>query len=163
MFITIRHDSYGEISYDENFWSGKKAVFIGGKELVKERKNVFLYDTGDRVIRVTAKGSYWFGAHLEIEGNNVVISRKPTWYEILFSALIYGLMSAWGNSPYLCSIVPVVGGAVGGLIWGVMIVVNLWAMREMDSVPKKLAAWLGILVATFVLSFLAALVVLAGA
>lgn len=163
MFITIRHDSYGEISYEESFWSGKKVISIGGQELVKEGKNVFHYDTGEQMIRVTVKGTYWYGAYLVIDGNVVVISRKPTWYEILFSALIYGLMSAWGNSPYLCSIVPVVGGAIGGMIWGVMIVVNLWAMRAMDSILKKIAVWLGMLVATFALSFLAALVILAWA
>ena len=43
MISTVRHALYGEITYDEKFWSGKKAISINGVKLVKEKKNIYIY------------------------------------------------------------------------------------------------------------------------
>ena len=78
-----------------------------------------------------------------------------TWYEIACSISIFALILVWGNSEYLYSILPVVGGAVGGAM-GFM---NLLAMKSCKSVPAKLAVWVAMLLATLFLCFAVALVI----
>ena len=41
--IRVNHATLGEITYNENIWTGKRNITINGQELVKEKKNVYLY------------------------------------------------------------------------------------------------------------------------
>ena len=70
------------------------------------------------------------------------------------------LIIVWGNNVALCSIVPIVGGAIGGAISGVMGVLNLYAMRSVKNVGIKLAIFAGMLVATFGICYVLALLLL---
>ena len=38
------------------------------------------------------------------------------WYEYILALIIPIFVLTWGNSVYLCSIFPIVGGAIGGAI-----------------------------------------------
>ena len=38
-----KHEVYGEIIYDESFWTGKKEVYINGVKLAKVDKKTYSY------------------------------------------------------------------------------------------------------------------------
>lgn len=160
MYKIIEHPTYGEISYKESYWTGKRDISIGGVKLLKERRNVFLYNCGDAVLKVTVDGNVYTGIKLLIEEETVQILRRATWYEILCSISIFAFIVAWGNSPLLCSVFPVVGGAIGGAISAGMAATNVIAMRSTDSVLRKIAIWLCMLVGTILLCFLIAAAIL---
>ena len=161
MTTIIQHHLYGRITYDENFWTGKKNISINGVTLTKEGKNTYLYNDGQQQFAVSVKGSFLTGVKLIILDESIEITKPATWYEIACSVAVCVLIIVWGNNVALCSIVPIVGGAIGGAISGVMGVLNLYAMRSVKNVGIKLAIFAGMLVATFGICYVLALLLLA--
>ena len=43
MKSVVQHEKYGNIIYEENFWTGKKTITIDGTRLEKASKTEFLY------------------------------------------------------------------------------------------------------------------------
>ena len=160
MRIVIQHEKYGEIVYEENFWTGKKSITVGGVPLLKEYKNCYAYQCGEQSVHVTVKGSAYFGASLLIGGDMVTITPKPAWYEFLAVALGFGTVMAWGNNVALCSIVPIVGGAIGGAVCGFMAPLTIGLLRSVRGIGKKIALALGMALAAFAINFLLALALL---
>ncbi len=160
MISTIQHAIYGEITYDENFWTGKKVITIDGLPLVKEKKNVYLYNKGEEQIRILVKGSFLTGAKLVMGQEILEVTKPATWYEMACSVAIFVFITVWGNSETLCSMVPIIGGAIGGGVSGAMAIVNLLAMRSVKHIGVKLAVFLGMLVATMGICFALAMVFL---
>lgn len=158
--IKVDHATFGEITYNENIWTGKRIITINGQELVKEKKNVYLCTNENGALKVTVKGSVFSGISLIINGESIEISAKPQWYELACSISIFVLILIWGNSSKLCSIIPVVGGAIGGGISGAMAIVTLASMKSAKSVKAKLVVWLGMLVGTFAICAALAFVIL---
>lgn len=156
----IHHDVYGDISYDESVWTGKKTITINGIVLVKQKKDVYLFDDGQTQTYVQVKGSLLTGVKVVFGSDAVQVLRAPTWYETVCSVLIFMLVLVWGNTPALCAIVPIVGGAIGAAISGAMAVVNLMIMRNTKSVGAKLGIFVGFLVGTFVMCYAIAMVLL---
>mgnify|MGYP003319439936 FL=1 len=39
MRVVVNHETYGEIVYEESFWTGKKEISVGGIPLFEVRKN----------------------------------------------------------------------------------------------------------------------------
>lgn len=156
----IHHDVYGDISYDESVWTGKKTITINGIVLVKQKKDVYLFDDGQTQTYVQVKGSLLTGVKVVFGSDAVQVLRAPAWYETVCSVLIFMLVAVWGNTPALCAIVPIVGGAIGGAISGAMAVVNLMIMRNTKSVGAKLGIFVGFLVGTFVMCYAIATVLL---
>ena len=79
----------------------------------------------------------------------------------MFGAIsIFMLILVWGNVPALCEIIPVVGGAIGGGISGLMACITLFLMRNTKKVSHKLLIWLGFLIGTFTICFAIALGIL---
>lgn len=76
------------------------------------------------------------------------------WYEIVLSVLPVALILIWGNSAALVSIVPVVGGALGGLISGIIAVLNLLIVKGVKPIWLKILISIGMLAAAFLLCFL---------
>lgn len=156
----VVHPTYGEISYKESFWTGKRDISINGVKLLKHKRNVFLYNCGDTVLQVSVNGNVYTGIKLLMGGELVQILRSATWYEILCSISIFAFIVAWGSSPLLCSVFPVVGGAIGGAVSAGMAATNVLAMRSTESVLNKIAIWLCMLVGTILLCFLIAVAIL---
>ncbi len=154
MRVTIDDFVYGQIEYEESTWLGKRSVKIGGVQLLPQGRNAFLYDNGERTIEVIITGNFATGLKLVIEGNEIPLTEKAKWYEIVLSAMIFILVLAWGNSVYLCSIFPIVGGAIGGAISGGLAGVCFLTMKKAKSVIVKLLIWLGMLALTILLCFL---------
>ena len=160
MKATIHHDVYGDISYDESVWTGKKTITINGIVLVKQKKDVYLFDDGQTQTYVQVKGSLLTGVKVVFGSDAVQVLRAPAWYETACSVLIFMLVLVWGNTPALCAIVPIVGGAIGAAISGAMAVVNLMLMRSTKKIGIKLAIFASFLVGTFVMCYSVAMVLL---
>ncbi len=156
MTSAVNHASYGQIVYNENIWTGKKDIVINGVKLVQTKKNTFVYQNGETKTDVVIQGNFMSGAKLVIGEETIVVGKAPTWYEVACSIAIFAVILVWGNSAYLCSIFPVIGGAIGGGVSGLMAVLNLQAMKSAKTIAAKLGIWIGMLIATIVICFLLA-------
>ena len=156
----IEHALYGQIEYNENIWTGKRDISINGVKLIKDKKNTYIYDTGENKISVSVQGSIFAGIQLVVGKDIIEIEKKSAWYETACSIAIFVLVLIWGNNAYLCSIVPIIGGAVGGAISGGMAILNLRAMKSVKNVTVKLAVWLAMLIATLGICFVLGIVFL---
>lgn len=158
MVEAVRHPTYGLIMYKESFWTGKKNIKIDGKELRREKRNRFIYEAEDGIKVVKVEGNQLFGIRLVIAGEKIKVARGASLIEVICSVLLFVAIAVWGNNVYLCSIVPIVGGAIGGGVAGLMAALNLFAMRASKNFVGKLLVWIGMLIATFLICFLIALV-----
>lgn len=159
MTSSVSHPIYGTITYEESAMSGKRTLYVNGTKLVMKKKNEFLYEReGAEAIPVALKGSFLAGVKLVIGGETIAIVPAATWYEIVCSVLIFAFVLVWGNSVALCSIFPIVGGALGGAVSGAMAMVNLYVMKSVKNIWVKLGLWLGFLVATLAICFVLAVV-----
>lgn len=153
----VQHETIGSIVYEENFWTGKKNIFINDTPLVKQSKKLFLYSNGIENKTVHVTGNFVAGTKLVIGGETIEMVPSAKWYEIMCSIFIFVLNMVWGNSVALCTIFPVAGGAIGGAISGLVAVANLLVMKSVKSVALKLAIWLAMIVVMLFLCFIAAL------
>ena len=133
MTQTIMHPVYGAISYEENIWTGKKSLAVNGKYLKKGRKNVFTLEDGENTLYVTLKGNALTGVTATIQGQDIVILPKLSGLDYILCILPFALIMIWGNSQALCSIVPVVGGAIGGAIGAIFACESMMLMRKAKS------------------------------
>ena len=150
MLSVVQHEVHGQIIYEENFWTGKKTVSIGGIPLKKQKKNVYLYENGEAASYVTIQGNFATGVKLLISGEAIELTKAAKWYEIALSVSIFALIMVWGNVEALFTILPVVGGAIGGGISGAAAIGCLIGMKSTKSLVLKLLIWLGCMVATLV-------------
>lgn len=156
MNVTQHHIGYGQIEYEENFWTGKKDLTINGIKLQKKNKNTFVLNSDEGTKLCHVKGSFLTGTKLMIDQDVIELTAAAKWYEIACSVSIFVLILIWGNSVTLCSIIPIIGDAIGGAISGAMACVNLLLMKKVKNVGIKLLIWLGILAATFGVCFIVA-------
>ena len=145
---TMVHPVYGQITYEENIISGKKSIFVNGKPLQKLDKKTFIWDDGPEKTLVKVKSAIPVYAALNLPDEQIWVVPNPLWYEWILSLLIPILVIAWGNSPALCSIFPIVGGALGGLIGGIGFILCMCLLRGKKIGGKLLVALLSLL-ATF--------------
>ena len=156
----VKHEVYGEICYEENFWTGKKNVVIDGIATTKIGKMSFEYTKGEEMIRGIIKGNYISGVTLIMNDEPVKIVPAPTSFEIVLSVAIFVLILVWGNSAALCSIIPVVGGAIGGGISGLLAFANLMVIRKKEQMSMKILFSLAFMVISFLLCYLVALTII---
>ena len=157
MKTTVQHPKFGEIVYDENLLTGKRAISVGGYALQKRNKTTYVVPGGPAEAVVYVKGNFFSGVSLSIMGQDVRVTASTKWYEYVLSALIFALILIWGNSTALCAILPVVGGAIGGGISGLMLCVNLLLMKSTNKLWLKLLIWLGMIIATVLICHVIAL------
>ena len=160
MKASVHHVGYGLIEYDENFWTGKREITVGGQKLLKKKKNVYTFNSETGNLDCRIKGSFLTGATLHIDQDVILLSESCKWYEFFCSVLIFAFVMIWGNIPTLCLIVPIVGGAVGGGISGMTACINLLLMRQTKNVGLKLLVWLGMFLGTIAVCFLIAEIII---
>ena len=156
MKASTHHVGYGQIEYNENFWTGKRELAIGGQKLLKKTKNVYTFNSETGNLDCRIKGSFLTGATLHIDQDVIQLSESCKWYEIFCSVCIFAFVLIWGNVPSLCRIFPIVGGAIGGGISGLGACVSLFLMKRTKNTGLKLLVWLGMFVATILICFLVA-------
>jgi len=152
----IQHPIYGKIIYNENAWTGKKTITVNGVTAQAISKKDFIIEGQ----RATVKGSYLSGAKLLINGEAIQLTPSPKWYEYFLAALPIAFLLTWGNSVALCSIFPVVGGAMGGAIGGLSSVISLILMKRSRSVTYKILLGLATFAASVALAFIIAIVLI---
>ncbi len=157
----INSSKYGDIVYSENFWTGKKAISINGVDLAKKSKNLYEYAKEDVTLQVEVKGNFTMGVKLMINDEEIIVTPAPKWYEIALSLIGFVLIMVWGNVPQLCSIVPVVGGAIGGLISGLLCMVNFVVITKFNKIWLKVLISVGFVALNFLTCYLVALLILA--
>lgn len=145
---TVMHPVYGAVTFEENIWTGKKTIAINGTMLPQRQKNLYFLANGEESIPVILKGNALTGASVVIGGEELVLYSKPSVLDWILGVLPFVLVLVWGNSPALCAIVPVVGGAIGGAIGGLAMVLCMTQLRE-KTLGKKLLIGLLSLAATF--------------
>ena len=138
----IQHPLYGEITYEESLWSGKKALAVNGTPLQKVGKDTYTLSFGEMNTLVVLKGNALNGACLRIGGEEVWVVPKAAPLDWVLSVLPFMLMLLWGNNPRLCSIVPVVGGAIGGALGGAGMVITMLLVRDKKGLGKVLTGLL---------------------
>ena len=139
----------GKVIYEESFWSGKKRITVNGVVLSKETKTTYMGFINDSLVKVTVVGNFLKGCALFVNDEYFTVSLPAAWYEYVLGLIPFILILVWGNSFELCSIVPVVGGALGGGISGIGSVGSLMLMKKTKNVLLKIAIGLGMLIATF--------------
>ena len=142
-------EKYGEIKYEENIWTGKKSVHINGVALSKVDKTSFSYNHDGLDMKVSIKGSIYKGSTLIVGEEKFEVYPKTLWYEYVLTILPIVLIIVWGSNIYLCSIIPVIGGAIGGAISGVLGILSLSTMKNCNKPLIKILVGLGFLVGTF--------------
>ena len=152
----VQHSIYGEIVYNESFWTGKKALTINGVDAKPISKKEYMVNEK----RAILKGSFLTGSTLLIEGETIQLSPKAKWYEIILAIIPFLFLLAWGNSASLCSIFPVVGGAIGGALGGVGAVISLFLMKTQKNPIVKTVVGIIVAVATILIAFVLALAIL---
>ena len=146
----INHSEFGKIVYNENIWTGKRSISINGKQLTKISKTSYKMNLeNEESYYVTIDGNMFKGTRLKIKGKTVLISPATKWYEYILGFMPLALVLIWGNSPALCEIFPIVGGAIGGAIGGLFAVLSIVFMKETKNVLLKLLIGIGCLAATF--------------
>ena len=98
---------------------------------------------------------------MTIDGQVVELTPSVKWYEYLLSILPFVLIMVWGNSVELCLLVPVVGGAVGGLVSAIFCMVNLFVIKKFKPWWIKVLISIATLGLTFLVCYLIALIILA--
>lgn len=154
MRITKEHAEYGLIVFEENVWTGKKKLSINGKPLQKVGKTTF---TGEGGKTVFLKGNYFAGCRLQLDKEEIVLTPALKWYEIVLSVIPFALILVWGNSVALCSIVPVVGGFIGGAVSALFSMFNVMLIKSIKNVWLKIAVTIGMTALTFLACYLIAL------
>jgi len=156
MTVLTQHQSYGEIIYKESFWTGKKSLTINGVEAQPVSKKEFVLEEK----RIIIKGNYLTGIVLHLDGDTIRISEQTKWYEFMLSIIPFIFLLTWGNNATLCSIFPVVGGALGGAIGGIGLITSLFLMKKTKAPIIKVLIGLGVAVATVLIAFLVAIILL---
>ena len=161
MKASVQHIQYGEIVYEESFWTGKKNLIVNGVPLEKQDKKTYILNSDGENKLCNLNGNFVTGTKLTIGLEDIELTPAAKWYEIACSVFIFMLILVWGNSVALCSIIPIVGGAIGGGISGLMAFSNLIMMKNQKRIEIKLAIWLGMLLATFLICFVLGLLLIA--
>ena len=136
----------GLVEYEENPWSGKRAIKINGVLLTKKDRKTYVYNDGNERKNITVKGSYMYGLKIIIDGVEVELEEPPKWYEwVLFVVNIVAGMVLIGGA---------IGGALGALAGCSYIILS----KPKTNPVVKIALGIGMLAALFAASFVLALI-----
>ncbi len=150
MKTTIEKE-FGKLTYEENFWTGKKKVILNGQNLEKIDKTTFQYvDAEGKIKNVFLTGNFISGVKVNIEGQYLQLTPSATWYEYVLAIAGFIIVLVWGNSPELCSIIPIVGGAIGGGISGFLGFSSLIIMKSTNNPLFKVLIGLGMVLTTMI-------------
>lgn len=142
----IKHETYGEIVYNESFWLGKKSLTVNGVPAVKLSKKEFELPDGKKA---NLQGNFILGASILIDTELIRLTPKLKLYEIVMCVIPFILIMVWGNVVALCKIVPVVGGAIGGGISGLFSVLGLVFIKSVKPIWLKILIAIAVVGVTF--------------
>ena len=150
MRLEKEHELIGKIEYTESFWTGRRNITVNGIALNRINNKNFEHDD----LKATVMGSILSGIVINVNGTYVTMCNKSTPLEYVLAFIPLVLIIIWGNSPKLCSIIPVVGGMLGGAISGGCGACALIFMKLQKKTISKIIVALIALVVSFVLCFI---------
>ena len=156
----INHPTYGQIVYEEAFWTSKKTLQVNGKYLTKIDKSNFILNDGEQKKCFSVRGNLLFGAYATVGREKIELTPPLKWYEILLNILFFTFFLIWSNNVNLVSIFPLVGGAIGGIIVALGMFLSILASKPIKSIPLKLLVWLGGILLTILVNFLVAIFII---
>lgn len=77
MKVSVQNETFGVLTLDESFWTGKKNLSVNGVALQKSGKNVFEYEQDGQKYTVILKGNFLTGATLWIGDQTIRMPEKP--------------------------------------------------------------------------------------
>ncbi|MBR5780219.1 MAG: hypothetical protein IKY21_06335 [Clostridia bacterium] len=158
MRSVIQTQKYGEIVYDESYWTGKKTVTVGGVQLKKVNKKTFVGEINGEQVTALIAGSFLSGAIIDVNGDKFRMTEPAKWYDYVLSFAWVAIYLVWSVSEALCMIFPVVGGALGGVVAGLGAAAALFIIKPMKNIAAKIAVSLGMFVAVMLVNFALALI-----
>lgn len=128
------------LKVEECFFTGKHKLEYDGSILQEQSKNSFKLNNAKSAEDVTVKGHQIWGVSVNLFGNNIQVSSKLTWYEIVLSVLIFApcLMFGW----------------VGLLFGLVLALAGFVTIRILDNLVYKIVTAVLLLVIAMLLSYI---------
>ena len=161
MKASIQHSVYGEITYDESFWTGRKNILVNKNPLQKLDKTTFvLPKEGGGFETVKIKGNFMIGAKATIGSETLTLMPTIKWYEIVLTVLIFLFNVVWANVPQLVLLMPLVGGFIGGFASAFIAFLGLFVMRLLKQVYWKLLVFVGFFGASILICWGIAMMIL---
>lgn len=71
------------VMYEESFWTGRRKLYVNGKESVKLGKRKFRSEEGGVVTNYEVKGNFLAGVTLIVDGTEKIVLAKNAWYDWL--------------------------------------------------------------------------------
>ncbi len=141
----VNDSKYGQIIYEESFWTGKKNLTINNEKFLKISKNVYsgmLNENDEEPACVELNGNYLKGATIRVNSQIIEVVPKIKWYEIILILLPFIIDMILSFVP----IIPILGGALGALVTFLAGILELTLMRNTTSIAMKiLIAILGLI------------------
>lgn len=150
-----------ELVFEENIWTGKVTISLGGYPLNKiDKKSYFVRINGvDKTLRYVGNKSS--GSYLELDNKKYPVYEKQSWYIWPLIVLPFILIMVFGNIKYFAQNgFPVVGGAIGGGISGLMCALALYAVLNTKKPIFKVLIALAFSAVTVLICFLIGLVII---
>lgn len=137
MQSTISHPTYGIISYEESFWTGKKTILFDGVPLQKVNKTTYTLpadpsDPESAPVTFTVKGNMVGGVTMTDGIETITLSQKAS-----TSDYVLGIL------PGVLFFLFILQGAIGGAIAGMMSVGGIMLMKSRPNMKQKLLISLG--------------------
>lgn len=152
--------SLGTVVVKESIWTGRFTVLVNGVEAKRMSKTAFLYESGASTYDINITGNFVKGSTMTINGDSYKISENIKWYEYVLALLPFVFILIWGNVPALCQILPVVGGALGGLVSALMGILSAIVMKETKSIALKILYGIAFFLATVAICYALAIIYL---
>ena len=154
----IQDPDYGEIIFTKNAWTGKRTLTVNdvmAKPISRNKKEFKLNEK-----MVFLKGNTFTGISLYMDGKTIQLTPKPMWYEIALAIFPVLFIILWGNVPSLFAIFPVIGGAFGGAIGAVGMVISLYLMKKQNTALTKVFVGAAASAVTIFIAFILAVGIL---
>ena len=157
----VNHEKFGMIEYTENFWTGRKNLYINGKQLKKIRRGTYEWQKEDGTTEFCyLGGNFLKGVTLMIKSDTIPLVEPIRWYESLMAFFLAIIPMVWGSVRSLCLIIPIVGGAVGGAVYFTVAFIAMVIIKKTNNLALKFLIWFAALVVAFVVGFLIVLLVI---
>lgn len=160
---SIDISNIGKLTYEENLLTGKVQVLVNDFPAFRINKKLYEYNPGankEQRVVITLQGNFLTGLEASVNGVPYRLIEKPRWYEWVITILTVAFSLIWGNSPELCAIFPVVGGAIGGGLAGLLAMIGLSFSKQTEKVWLKLLILVGFFALNVLAGYLIALIIL---
>ncbi|MBR2024631.1 MAG: hypothetical protein IKA02_02340 [Clostridia bacterium] len=130
----IEHEKYGTIEFSEGNIIGNRQITINGEKLTKKSQKEFYLADGRSA---TVTGSLFTGIKLNIGSDVIQITNAGKWYELTIYILGFVLLIVWSNSIPLLTILPMIGGGIGGLLYAIPAITGFsFSVKQKNPILK---------------------------